>query len=149
VVNLRTANQLDGKLQRAAWALATNSTGKLGEPANIVAPETCANPNLAAPNDPSKGLKLGGDAWKWQVFPAANATDCNMVNLISQNRLSTTAFLSVPKLKNKQCSGKFAYAAQDGGRQRFKITKVESMSTFLEAHFISIVVYLHRSLSPS
>jgi len=127
VVNLRTANQLDGKLQRAAWALATNSTGKLGEPANIVAPETCANPNLAAPNDPSKGLKLGGDAWKWQVVPTSVGVvqkDCNTVNLISQNRLSTTAFLSVPRLDNGQCSSNFVYAAQDGGRQRFVLAKV-------------------------
>jgi len=127
VVNLRTYNELGGKLQRAAWALATSSTGKLGKPANIVAPKTCANKNLAAPSDPSKGLKLGGAGWKWQVVPATDAPkSCNMVNLISQNRLSTTAFLSVPKLANKQCSGKFGYAAKDGGRQRFKITKVSN-----------------------
>jgi len=125
MVNLRTRNQLGGKLQRSAWALATSSTGKLGQPSNIVAPKACAAKNLAAPKNPSNGLKLGGNGWKWQVVPATDEPkSCNMVNLISQNRLSTTAFLSVPKLPNGQCSGRFAYAKKDGGRQRFKITKV-------------------------
>jgi hypothetical protein len=38
--------------------------------------------------------------------------------MISQNRLSTTAFLSVPRT----CKT-FAYNATDGGRQRFRLTK--------------------------
>jgi len=124
VVNLRSAADLGGKLQRAAWALKTSATGKVGVPTPILAPKECAAKHLAAPSNPSNGLKLGGDSWKWQVVPAEGTKTCDMVNLISENRLQTTAFLSVPKINSKQCSGKFAWAAKDGGRQRFRITKV-------------------------
>ena len=71
----------------------------------------------------ANGLKLGGTFWKWQVVSANPQNSCDEVNLISQNRLDTTAYLSVPKLANTTCSGKFAWAAKDGGRARFRITK--------------------------
>ena len=122
VVNLRLQGDLGGENARKAWRLSTASEGSLGKAANIVAAKTCTNRNLAAPSDPSKGLKLGGTSWKWQVVPA-QGKKCNEVNLISQNRLDTTAFLSVPKLANNKCSGKFAWVAKDGGRARFKVTK--------------------------
>ena len=127
VVNLRLQGDLGGENARKAWRLSTASEGSLGKAANIVAAKTCTNRNLAAPSDPSSGLKLGGRApsdpsWKWQVVPA-QGKKCDEVNLISQNRLDTTAFLSVPKLANNKCSGKFAWVAKDGGRARFKVTK--------------------------
>jgi hypothetical protein len=79
----------------------------------------CTNRNLAAPNNPAQGLKVGGSSWQWQFCPYPDSAECDHVNMISENRLDTTAFLSVPK----PCKA-FRYNESDGGRQRFKLIKV-------------------------
>jgi hypothetical protein len=124
-VNLRTKYQLGNKMARIRWAVATVAEKGLSTPTNVVAEArlsakgSCTNRNLAAPSDPSKGLKVGGSSWKWQIVPYPGSDKCDEVNLISQNRITTTAFLEVPK----SCAT-FRYNATDGGRQRFKMIKV-------------------------
>lgn len=125
LVNLRTKSQLGGKMARIRWAVATVAENGLSTPTNVVgeariaAKGSCVNKNLAAPSDPSKGLKVGGSSWKWQIVPYPGSNKCDQVNLISQNRLSTSAFLQVPR----SCD-RFLYNNTDGGRQRFSMIKV-------------------------
>eukprot|EP00889_Picochlorum_renovo_P006437 jgi/Picre1/33467/NNA_008791.t1 len=78
----------------------------------------CTNRFLAAPSDPTT-LKTGGSSWKWQFVPFPGSSSCEEVNVISQNRLSTTAFLQVPNTCDR-----FRYNATDGGRQRFRLRKI-------------------------
>jgi len=122
-VHLRTKSNLGGKYDRIRWALAASAANGLGQPTRVVAEAragvgACTNRNLAAPTDPTRGLKVGGSSWQWQFVPYPGSSKCDTVNMISQNRLSTTAFLSVPRT----CKT-FAYNATDGGRQRFRLTK--------------------------
>jgi hypothetical protein len=122
-VHLRTKSNLGGKYERIRWAIAASATNGLGTPTRVVAEAragvgACTNRNLAAPSDPTKGLKVGGSSWQWQFRPYPDSAECDHVNMISQNRLPTTAFLSVPRT----CKT-FAYNATDGGRQRFRLTK--------------------------
>jgi hypothetical protein len=120
-VNLRTGSQLGGKPARAVWKFATIAQDNLSTPTNVLATArtSCTNKYLAAPSDPSQGLKVGGSSWKWQFVPYPGSSKCDEVNMISQNRLSTTAFLEVPRTCDR-----FRYNATDGGRQRFRVTKV-------------------------
>jgi hypothetical protein len=120
-VNLRTGSQLGGKPARAVWKFATIAQDNLSTPTNVLATArtSCTNKYLAAPSDPSQGLKVGGSSWKWQFVPYPGSSKCDEVNMISQNRLATTAFLEVPKTCDR-----FRYNATDGGRQRFKLVKV-------------------------
>jgi hypothetical protein len=122
-VHLRTKSNLGGKYERIRWAIAASAANGLGTPTRVVAEAragvgACTNRNLAAPSDPTKGLKVGGSSWQWQFVPYPDSAECDHVNMISQNRLPSTAFLSVPKT----CTT-FAYNATDGGRQRFRLTK--------------------------
>eukprot|EP00890_Picochlorum_soloecismus_P001522 jgi/Picsp_1/2370/NSC_05833-R1_hypothetical protein M23134_02055 [Microscilla marina ATCC 23134] len=123
-VNLRRFNQLGGKPARKNWRLATVATGSLGTPTTVeaVARARCTTSKyLAAPNLQNSGyqLKVGGNAWEWQVVPYPGSKSCEEVNLISQNNLDSRAFLEVPRT----CT-RFLYNATDGGRQRFRIKKV-------------------------
>jgi len=126
LVNLRTKSNLGDKLNRIRWTFATET--KLNpingivysDPTNVLANARtgCTNKYLAAPSDPTT-LKVGGSAWKWQFVPYPGSNKCDQVNMISENRLDTTAFLQVPK----SCD-RFRYNATDGGRQRFALKKV-------------------------
>jgi hypothetical protein len=122
LVTLRTLGQVGkGKVARFHWEFATIVEDNLSLPTSVVsrARAGCDNRNLAAPDDPTT-LKTAGSSWKWQIVPYPGSSSCDEVNIISQNRLSTTAFLQVPK----SCDT-FGYNATDGGRQRFKLTKVD------------------------
>jgi hypothetical protein len=120
-VNLRSKSQLGGKVARSVWKFATIAQNNLSTPTNVLATArtSCTNKYLAAPSDPSQGLKVGGSSWRWQFVPYPGSSKCDEVNMISQNRLGTTAFLEVPKTCDR-----FRYNATDGGRQRFKVVKV-------------------------
>jgi hypothetical protein len=124
LVTLRTKSQLGNKMARIRWALATVAEKGVSTPTNVVAEArvaakgTCTNRNLAAPSDPTT-LKVGGSSWQWQFVPYPGSDKCDHVNMISQNRLDTTAFLEVPRTCDR-----FRYNATDGGRQRFTMKKV-------------------------
>eukprot|EP00889_Picochlorum_renovo_P005217 jgi/Picre1/32247/NNA_007593.t1 len=121
LVTLRTAGQVGrGKIARLHWEFATIAEDGLSVPTNVLARARrgCTNRFLAAPSDPTT-LKTGGSSWKWQFVPWPSAISCEEVNVISQNRLSTTAFLQVPR----SCD-RFRYNATDGGRQRFRLRRV-------------------------
>ncbi|WPT11387.1 hypothetical protein PSENEW3n2_00000825 [Picochlorum sp. SENEW3] len=121
LVTLRTAGQVgQGKIARLHWEFATIAEDGLSVPTNVLARARrgCTNRFLAAPSDPTT-LKTGGSSWKWQFVPWPGAISCEEVNVISQNRLSTTAFLQVPR----SCD-RFRYNATDGGRQRFRLRRV-------------------------
>ena len=120
LVNLRTKSNLGDKLNRIRWTFASESKGSLGTPTNVLANARtgCTNKYLAAPSD-GTNLKVGGAAWKWQFVPYPGGSKCDEVNMISQNRLSTTAFLQIPRTCDR-----FRYNATDGGRQRFRLRKV-------------------------
>ncbi|KAI8114411.1 hypothetical protein M9434_002535 [Picochlorum sp. BPE23] len=121
LVTLRTAGQVgQGKIARLHWEFATIAEDGLSVPTNVLARARrgCTNRFLAAPSDPTT-LKTGGSSWKWQFVPWPAATSCEEVNVISQNRLSTTAFLQVPNTCDR-----FRYNATDGGRQRFRLRKI-------------------------
>jgi len=126
LVNLRTKSNLGDKLNRIRWTFATetkfNPTNGVvfSDPTNVLANARtgCTNKYLAAPSDPTN-LKVGGSAWKWQFVPYPGSNKCDQVNMISENRLDTTAFLQVPKTCDR-----FRYNATDGGRQRFALKKV-------------------------
>lgn len=123
-VNLRRFNQLGGKPARKNWRLATVATGSLGTPTRVeaLARARCTTSKyLAAPNLQNSGyqLKVGGNAWEWQVVPYPGSKSCEEVNLISQNNLDSRAFLEVPRT----CT-RFLYNATDGGRQRFRVRSV-------------------------
>ena len=125
-VHLRTKSNLGGKFDRIRWALAATAQNGLGTATRVVAEAragvgACTNRNLAAPSDPVKGLKVGGSSWMWQFRPYPDSAECDHVNMISENRLDTTAFLSVPK----PCKT-FRYNESDGGRQRFRLIKVSA-----------------------
>jgi hypothetical protein len=120
LVNLRTKSNLGDKLNRIRWTFATEAKDNESEPTQVLANARagCSNKYLAAPSDPTT-LKVGGSAWKWQFVPYPGSSKCDEVNMISQNRIQTTAFLQVPKTCDR-----FRYNATDGGRQRFRLTKV-------------------------
>jgi hypothetical protein len=124
LVTLRTKSQLGKKFARIRWGFATIAEAGLSTPTNVVgearisAKGTCTNRFLAAPSDP-KTLKVGGSSWKWQFVPYPGSDKCDRVNMISQNRLATTAFLEVPRTCDR-----FRWNATDGGRQRFRLRKV-------------------------
>jgi len=121
LVTLRTAGQVgQGKIARLHWEFATIAEDGLSVPTNVLARARrgCTNRFLAAPSDPTT-LKTGGSSWKWQFVPWPGAISCEEVNVISQNRLSTTAFLQVPNTCDR-----FRYNATDGGRQRFRLRRV-------------------------
>ena len=121
LVTLRTAGQVGaGKIARLHWEFATIAEDGLSVPTNVLARARrgCTNRFLAAPSDPTT-LKTGGSSWKWQFVPHPSSTSCEEVNVISQNRLSTTAFLQVPNTCDR-----FRYNATDGGRQRFRLRKI-------------------------
>lgn len=123
-VHLRTKSNLGGKYDRVRWAIAATAQNGVGTPTRVVAEArsgvgACTNRNLAAPSNPIPGLKVGGSSWQWQFRPYPDSAECDHVNMISENRLDTTAFLSVPK----PCKT-FRYNESDGGRQRFKLIKV-------------------------
>ncbi|KAI8100289.1 hypothetical protein M9435_006773 [Picochlorum sp. BPE23] len=121
LVTLRTAGQVgQGKIARLHWEFATIAEDNLSVPTNVLARARrgCTNRFLAAPSDPTT-LKTGGSSWKWQFVPFPGSSNCEEVNVISQNRLSTTAFLQVPNTCDR-----FRYNATDGGRQRFRLRKI-------------------------
>ncbi|KAI8112072.1 hypothetical protein M9434_003396 [Picochlorum sp. BPE23] len=121
LVTLRTAGQVGrGKIARLHWEFATIAEDNLSVPTNVLARARrgCTNRFLAAPSDPTT-LKTGGSSWKWQFVPFPGSSKCDEVNVISQNRLSTTAFLQVPNTCDR-----FRYNATDGGRQRFRLRKI-------------------------
>ena len=120
LVTLRTRRNVYPKYDRIKWNIDTTAEGGISKPINIgsVARPRCANKNLAASRDPTT-LKVGGTSWKWQIVPWPKSNRCDEVNLISQNRLRTDAFLEVPRTCDR-----FLYNATDGGRQRFKLRKL-------------------------
>jgi hypothetical protein len=124
LVTLRTKNNLGGKLNRIRWRVSTIAEQGISKPtrmtaeARVAARGSCTNRYLAAPSDPTT-LKVGGSSWQWQIRPYPDSDKCDHVNLISQNRIDTTAFLQVPRACDR-----FRYNATDGGRQRFRAIKV-------------------------
>ena len=118
-VKLRKSYQVKPKYSRIKWELDTQSTENKGKAGRVMASamDKCKSKYLAAPSDPTN-LKLGGNAWKWQVVPRPDANKCDEVNLISQNRLSKSAYLQV----SSSCKS-FGWASEDGTAQRFKLRK--------------------------
>ena len=119
-VDLKTFRQVSSKPSRRVWEFSTTAVDGESDPTNIeaTARSDCRDKNLAAPSNPSKGLRVGGRAWKWQVVPAGSGTSCDSVNLISQNRQrkGDRPYLAV----RRNCKG-FFYSSSDGSSKRFKL----------------------------
>lgn len=119
-VDLKTFRQVSSSPSRRVWELSTTAVDGESDPTNIeaTARSECRDRNLAAPSNPSKGLRVGGRAWKWQVVPSGSGTSCDSVNLISQNRLRNKdrPYLAV----RSNCKG-FFYSSADGSSKRFKL----------------------------
>jgi hypothetical protein len=119
-VELKTYNQVSKRPSRRVWEFRTTAVDGESDPTNIeaTARTDCRDRNLAAPRNPSKSLRVGGGAWKWQIVPAGSGTSCDSVNLISQNRLRNKdrPYLAV----RSNCKG-FYYSSKDGSSKRFKL----------------------------
>ncbi|KAI8107403.1 hypothetical protein M9435_002434 [Picochlorum sp. BPE23] len=76
-VDMRRYKQIKGKPRRIHWQIES----KEGI-ASIIGRERteCKARSLAAPSKISKGLSLGGAAWKWKIIPR-KTSDCTKVNL--------------------------------------------------------------------
>ena len=119
-VELKTYRQVSSRPSRRVWEFSTTAVDGESDPTNIeaTARSDCRDRNLAAPRNPSKGLRVGGRAWKWQIVPAGSGTSCDSVNLISQNRLRNNDRPYLAVLSN--CKG-FFYSSSDGSSKRFKL----------------------------
>jgi hypothetical protein len=92
---MRRYKQIRGKPRRIHWQIES----KEGI-ASIIGRERteCKARSLAAPSKISKGLSLGGAAWKWKIIPR-KTSDCTKVNLYAFSP-KKRGYLAVSSVEN-------------------------------------------------
>ena len=110
LVTLRSARQVNPKLERIRWTIDTDGHVVSDERAG-----SCPSSSNLVGRD-ADVLKVGGSGWRWRIEPVSDAS-CDRVRFVSLNRRGVATILSA----DSDCNG-FVYGADLDGSKYWSLT---------------------------